>query len=333
KNCKQNKGRRLISYLKTTRNSAIFVAFHLRWYLIGRSYRSKRRLRGKVVIVTGGNSGIGFEVCKELSGKYEATVILACRNSDFGRIAVAKIQREYPGADIRFEQLDLCSFLSVCTFVKKITQNYREIYAIVNNAGIFYHGPLLTKDGFEITFQTNYLAPFLLTTNLLPALNGRIVNVASQAQEYVTEFPQADYHLAYPDSSVARFESYFYSKFCLVLWSVKLATLLSQAETPKKHISVHCVDPGNVETNIFRNFPPLATPFWFYLQKPIRFWCIKTPWEGAQSILFALLEPPSAVPFYVKHQRAAEYNPLCDNQKYQDQLWHISQKNLEKWIN
>lgn len=285
------------------------------------------------MIVTGGNSGIGFELCKELSGKYKATVILAARNSDGGRIAVDSIQKAFPEADIRFELLDLSSFLSVCTFVKKITKTFPNVYAIVNNAGIFYQPPTLTKDGFEITFQTNYLAPFLLTTNLLPLLKdeARIVNVASQAQSCVTEFPQADYHLAYPDTSVARFESYFYSKFCLVLWSVKLSNLLKEFEK-EKQISVHCVDPGNVETNIFRNFPPLSTPLWYYLQKPIRVWCIKTPKEGAQSILYALLEK-QPVPFYIKHQKPAKYNPLCDNQNFQDQLWHISQKNCSKWIN
>lgn len=291
------------------------------------------------MIVTGGNSGIGFEVCKELSGKYKATVILACRNSESGRIAVDKIQKAFPEADVRFELLDLCSFLSVCTFVKKVTKNYPNVYGIVNNAGIFYQGPELTKDGFEITFQTNYLAPFLLTTNLLPLLNvgednARIVNVSSQAQEFVTEFPQADYHLAYPDSSAARFESYFYSKFCLVLWSVKLSRLLTDSKSLEsgKQVSVHCVDPGNVETNIFRNFPPLATPLYFYLQKPIRFWCIKTPKEGAQSILYALVEK-EVPPIYIKNQKPAQYNPLCDNQRYQGQLWHISNKNCSKWIN
>lgn len=289
------------------------------------------------MIVTGGNSGIGFEICKELSGKYKATVILACRNSDSGRIAVDKIQKAFPEADIRFELLDLCSFLSVCTFVKKVSKTYPTVYAIVNNAGIFYQAPTLTKDGFEITFQTNYLSPFLLTTNLLPLLNAgdeaRIVNVASQAQAYVTEFPQADYHLAFPDSSVARFESYFYSKFCLVLWSVKLARLLKDSQSERaKQVSVCCVDPGNVETNIFRYFPPLSTSLWFYLQKPIRVWCIKTPKEGAQSILYALLEE-QPVPFYIKHQKPAKFNPLCNTQKYQDQLWHISQTNCSKWIN
>lgn len=279
------------------------------------------------MIVTGGNSGIGFEVCKELAGKYKATVILACRNIESGHIAVDAIVKAFPEADIRFEQLDLCSFLSVCTFVKRVTRTPINIYAIVNNAGIFYQEPELSKDAFEVTFQTNYLAPFLLTTKLMSFLGngGRIVNVTSQTQEYVTEFPQADYHLAYPDSSVARFESYFYSKFCLVLFAVKLSKVLKDS-----HVSVHCVDPGNVETNIFRHFPPLSTPLWFYLQKPIRFWCIKTPREGAQSILFALLEE-KFVPFYIKHQKPAQYNPLCDNEKYQDQLWHISNKNCSKW--
>lgn len=314
-------------------NFCFFFYLYFSWYFIGRLYKSKKNLKGKVIIVTGGNCGIGFETCKELSGKYQATVILASRNSDKGRLAVFEIQKKFPNADIRFEHLDLSSFFSVCTFVKKISEAFPKVDAIVNNAGVFYHPPTLTKDGFETTFQTNFLSPFLLTTNLLPFLNkdrAKIINVASQAQDYVTEFPQGDYHLLYPDASVARFESYFYSKFCLVLWSAKLANLLRTSNNNK--LSIHCVDPGNVETNIFRHFPPLSTPVWYYLQKPIRIWCIKTPKEGAQSILYALLED-EPIAFYIKHQKQSNYNPLCDNQKYQDQLWHISQQYCSSWIN
>lgn len=291
-------------------------------------------MKGKVIVVTGGNSGIGFEVCKELSSKYGATVILACRSSDRGRIAVEQIRSKFPSADIRFEELDLCSFESICRFAKKINRAHTELYALVNNAGIFYNTPELTKDGFEKTFQTNYLGSFLLTSNLLPLLRynssqARIVNVSSEAQFFVSEFPKVDFHLAFPDSAQSKFESYFYSKFCLVLWSRQLSRIL---EDELSSVSVHCIDPGNVETNIFRNFPPLATPLYYWLQKPIRIWCIKTPYEGAQSIFLALLEE-NQPPFYIKNLKPALYNQLCDDKEYGEKLWRFSHQYCSAWIN
>lgn len=195
------------------------------------------------------------------------------------------------------ESVDLASFASTKAFADRIIASQKTVYALINNAGIFYQPPGLTADGIDITFQTNYLGPFLLTLLLLPALraNGagaRIINLSSKAHLAPTEFNTSDPHQAYEDTCQNRFAAYQFSKFYLVLFANRLNRILQNSK-----VSVHCVDPGNVETNIFRTFPPLANPLLFALQKPIRLFCIKTPIEGAQSIVHALLA--TAPSFYI----------------------------------
>lgn len=218
----------------------------------------------------------------------------------------------------------MTSFRSISTFAEQISKSNQPVHALINNAGVFYANPENTADGFDVTFQTNYLGVFLLTLLLLPVLkkdNGaRIVNLSSAAHNFVHTYPKLEYHKVFDDCPENRFQAYGYSKFCLVLFSVKLSKLLYNT-----NVSVHCVDPGNVETNIFHNFPPLAEPWRFYLQKPIRVFVIKRPLEAAQSVLHALLAPEPG--FYIKGlEQTEEYNPDVQDLVYAEQLWIESRK-------
>lgn len=200
------------------------------------------------------------------------------------------------------------------------------MYALVNNAGIFYAEPADTDDGIEVTFQTNYLSPFLLTLLLLPALRfnstgSRVINLSSRAHLNPTVFPKPEFHNRFEDTCDNRMQAYQYSKFYLVLFAQRLSTLLEHSK-----VTVHCVDPGNAETCIFRTFPPLANRLFFALQWPIRFFVIQTPNEASQSVLHALLVTKSP-PFYIEnlsastaiHRRA--YDPILSNA-----LWLNSRK-------
>jgi retinol dehydrogenase-12 len=111
-------------------------------------------------------------------------VILACRNVEKGAQAKAELQREF-GTDesITVEQLDLASFASIRSFAARISEKFDHVDALMNNAGIMFAPRCTTEDGFDLTWQTNFLGPFLLTSLLLPLLrkspNARIVNVSS----------------------------------------------------------------------------------------------------------------------------------------------------------
>lgn len=241
------------------------------------------------------------------------------------------IESETSSHLITVEELDLTSFENITKFANRILHSYTSIYGLVNNAGIFYNPPTLTEDNFDITYQTNYLGHFLLTLLLLPLLRrhpsgSRIVNIASEAHLQPYLFPQPEFHKPFDDSAENRFRAYQYSKFCLVLFSVRLQELIRVSP-----ITVHCVDPGNTETNIFRNFPQLSNFFLYCLQKPLRILIVKTPREGAQTVLHALTTKYPT--FYLSNLRDSDrinyrvFDPILA-----DALWQLSRRYCQRYL-
>lgn len=127
-------------------------------YFSGGVCRCPARLDGLVIIVTGANSGIGRALALQLADR-GAILVLACRNIDKGLQAKKYILQKCNSKKVRIfiKHLDLSSFKSIQKFSENINAEFKEVYALVNNAGIFYHKQQITEDGFEITFQTNYL--------------------------------------------------------------------------------------------------------------------------------------------------------------------------------
>ncbi len=122
-------------------------------------------LSGKVMIVTGANSGLGFETTKELSRK-GAKVVMACRNPKRAESARQKILAEVVHADLDIIILDLSSQKSVADFVEEFKKKYDRLDVLVNNAGIMAAPYSETVDGFENHFATNYLGHFALTEQI-----------------------------------------------------------------------------------------------------------------------------------------------------------------------
>ena len=139
-------------------------------------------LTGKIAIVTGANSGIGYEMARALAGK-EATVILACRDKDKGEAAVRQIVQEYPEAKAKLLQLDLADLASVRRFADEFTSHYDRLDIVINNAGIMRTPFGKTADGFELQFGTNHLGHFALTVLLLDIIirthKARVITVSS----------------------------------------------------------------------------------------------------------------------------------------------------------
>lgn len=258
---------------------------------------------------------------------------MACRNLEKIQVISKNLQKTTKNINIYPEYLNLQSFDSIVNFTKSIIDKKITVYALVNNAAIFYEKPSLTVDNIEITFQTNYLGPFLLTILLMPTLrnyNGpsRIINVSSEAHINIDVYPQPELHAIFDDTPLQRFNAYSYSKFCLVIFSNRLQQLHSNTS-----ISVHCVDPGNCETNIYRNFPLLSNYWLYLLQKPIRFFIVKTPIEGAQSILHCILKS-STPSFYIKDlNEYTNINYKCFDPIFSDSLWLMSRKMCSQHLN
>ena len=143
-------------------------------------------LTGKVVIVTGANSGIGYETARALAGAGAETV-LACRNLEKGRQAAEQIRMEDPPGTVRLILLDLADLASACSFSEFFKERYDRLDILINNAGVMALAERLeTADGFEMQFGTNHLGHFALTGLLIERIKdtqgARVVNVSSVAE-------------------------------------------------------------------------------------------------------------------------------------------------------
>ena len=142
---------------------------------------------GKVAIVTGAGSGLGFETVRTLAGK-NAKVVMAVRNAAKGREAAAGIKKECPRADVDVMELDLADLSSVRKFAQNFTKRFSRLDLLINNAGVMVPPYGKTVDGFELQFGTNHLGHFALTVLLIDMLKNvsgsRIVTVSSGAHAF-----------------------------------------------------------------------------------------------------------------------------------------------------
>jgi NAD(P)-dependent dehydrogenase (short-subunit alcohol dehydrogenase family) len=141
---------------------------------------------GRVTVVTGTNSGLGFVTARELA-RAGATVVMTSRNAARGADAEQRLRDAVPGADVRLEALDLASLASIRDFAARLSTAYDGIDLLVNNAGVMAIPRATTADGFEMQLGTNHLGHFALTGLLLPSLLGRpgsrVVTISSGAHK------------------------------------------------------------------------------------------------------------------------------------------------------
>jgi NAD(P)-dependent dehydrogenase (short-subunit alcohol dehydrogenase family) len=203
-------------------------------------------LSGKTIIVTGGNSGIGYEAALEFAGK-GAMVVLACRSLERGRAAAASIRAAHTGAKIGVMELDLSELASVRGFADAFHRQHRRIDILCNNAGVMAIPYRRTVDGFEMQLGTNHLGHFALTGLLLDLLldtaGARVVTVSSSAQHIGwIRFDDLQRERGY-----SRWLAYGQSKLANLLFAFELERRLERAG--KKLISVAC-SPGYAATNL-----------------------------------------------------------------------------------
>lgn len=129
----------------------------------------KTSLKGKTILVTGANSGVGFKTA-EIAVYLGADVILACRNPDRAANARRELLRDWPKASVSVMRLDLASLASVDAFAEELQTGARDIDVFVNNAGVFRQPGKKTADGFDLVIGTNYIGAYYLSERLLPYL-------------------------------------------------------------------------------------------------------------------------------------------------------------------
>ncbi|KAL6063901.1 retinol dehydrogenase 12 (all-trans 9-cis 11-cis) [Balamuthia mandrillaris] len=275
--------------------AALVVLFPLykRW-VRGGVCRAKADLTDKVVIVTGANTGIGFETAKALAGM-GAHVILACRNEKLGEAAVKRIEKANKSASVECQQLDLASLASIRAFAQKFLKRNMPLHLLVLNAGVMFTPKETTKDGFELQFGTNHLGHFLLTNLLLDKLKesapSRIVSVSSLA----STAPLAKIYFQDINSvqSYNRYAAYCQSKLANVLFVHELARRLKEEGyngKDKPVVSAFSLHPGTIVTELSRH---MIQPIPFLLRQPwfTYFLPLKTAFEGAQTSLYCCIAP------------------------------------------
>ncbi|ELR11144.1 oxidoreductase, short chain dehydrogenase/reductase superfamily protein [Acanthamoeba castellanii str. Neff] len=191
-------------------------------------------VRGKVCIVTGSNSGLGYYTALYLA-RMGAHVILACRNIEKAEKARREIIDASGNDLVEVMQVDLASLDSVRNFAREFERRDLPLHVLVNNASVFMTPYANTVDGFERQFQTNYLGPFLLTNLLLPRMietgNARIVNVSSQAHRIGTANYAAgklEWDNLQMDKGYSPLISYGRTKLMIAMASYELARRLAQ---------------------------------------------------------------------------------------------------------
>jgi retinol dehydrogenase-12 len=268
-------------------------------------------LQGRTFFVTGANSGIGRAMVEALAAR-GASVVLASRSKERTEPVLDGIRRGHPGANAEFLAIDVSDLASVRTGAGRFLATGRPIDVLVNNAGIA-GTRALSRDGFDLTYATNHIGPFLLTNLLLPRLRaapeGRIVNVSSVAHMGVKRLDWAGLERrAEPKRS--GFPDYAVTKLMNVLHAKELARRLAGTR-----VTTSALHPGGVASNIWRAVPQ---PFQWLLKQ-----FLLSNEEGAQTPLYCATAPELATVtgrYYDKCREVAP-NLLADDDALAQELW------------
>ncbi|XP_064292073.1 retinol dehydrogenase 13-like [Plodia interpunctella] len=286
--------------------------------------KSKKRLDGKTVLVTGGTSGMGLEIATDFAQR-GAKVIVACPFEDEGYSGKKKIIENSENENVIFKLLDLSNLASVREFAADVLKTVDRLDILVNNAGVGSDGDRITKDGMNFIMQVNYFGSFLLTILLLPLLKktgtsdepSRIVNTASVLHRI------GCLNFNHWNEPQKNFPAYANSKLCVILFTRELAKRLENS-----NVVVNAVDPGAVGTDIFKaSYANIFSSFGVVLSF-ILFTLFKQPWEGAQTAIYAALSRSAgkANGELFKNCKMTRPSRKCYNEKLAKNLWEESAK-------
>ena len=250
-------------------------------------------LQGKTVLITGANSGIGYQAALELA-RHGAHVLLACRSQQKGEQALARLLSEAPGSSAELVLLDVSLLADVRRFVAEFLTRQRPLDILINNAGIMALNPRqVTSEGFERQFATNHLGHFALTGLLLPAIMAapapRVVTVASLAHRG----GKIHFDDLQMERSYSPWGAYNQSKLANILFARELAR-----RAVGSHLLSLPVHPGVSQTSIVDNGPganDLKTRVLFNFAK----FLTQTDADGALPTLYAATSPDARSGDYI----------------------------------
>src|SRR5580692_1269572 len=219
--------------------------------------------QGRLAVVTGANTGLGFETARVLAAR-GASVVLAVRDAEKGKAAAARIAGSAPGADVMVQPLDLASLESVRAAAGELRARHPRIDLLVNNAGVMFPPRQTTRDGFELQFGTNHLGHFALTglllEQMLPVPGSRVVTLSSLAHRIRARINFDDLQ---GERSYSRVGAYSQSKLANLMFTYELQRRLSGAGTTIAGTTIAvAAHPGLASTELARYTPAIVASFY-----------------------------------------------------------------------
>jgi NAD(P)-dependent dehydrogenase (short-subunit alcohol dehydrogenase family) len=283
---------------------------------------------GRVVVVTGANTGIGYATAAVLA-HCGAHVVLAVRNLEKGKVALSRIVAASPGADVTLQALDLSSLDSVRSAADALRGSHPRIDLLINNAGVMGTPKQVTADGFELQFGTNHLGPFALTglvlDRLLNVRGSRVVTVSSLGHRVRAgiRFDDLQFERGYD-----RFAAYGQSKLANLLFTYELQRRLAAGDAKTIAVAAH---PGGSNTELGRNIPAIFRPAWAVLG-PMLF---QSAAMGALPTLRAATDPavtggqyygPGGFLEQRGHPKVVQSSGQSHDEDAQRRLWTVSEE-------
>jgi NAD(P)-dependent dehydrogenase (short-subunit alcohol dehydrogenase family) len=273
-------------------------------------------MKGRTVLVTGSTDGIGKATVIELARR-GAKVLLHGKDREKVEQALDDVRRETGNNSLEFFRAELSSQRQVRSLAEEVIQSQKQLHVLINNAGTFQPQRRLTEDGLEVTFAVNYLAPFMLTHELLDLLKesalkesvlkesaqSRIVTVASIAHwNALVNWSNLQGERRYDG-----FQAYALSKLGNILFTYALAKRLQGTV-----VTANCLHPGVVRTKLLRagfgDYPGA------------------TPKEGSRTSVYLASSPKveKISGKYFENCKPVQSSPISYDQDLQEKLWQIS---------
>ena len=222
------------------------------------------KMSGRICIITGSNSGIGKQTALALA-KRDATIVMVVRDKTRGEKALNEIVSQTGNKDVNLMLCDLSSTGSIRRFAEEFKKTYTRLDVLINNAGAVFNKRQVTPEGFERTLAVNYLAPFLLTHELLNLLKdsspSRIINVTSG----LAKKGSVDLDDLQSEKKYAGMQTYSNAKLMLIMFTYELARRLEG-----KRVTANVLMPGFVATNLGKNTGSLRSSILFKIVRPMQ---------------------------------------------------------------
>ncbi|CAG2102030.1 unnamed protein product [Medioppia subpectinata] len=298
---------------------------------------TKTSLKGKTVVITGANSGVGKETARQLVRR-GARVVMGCRDGGAAHELIQQLTAELKPSkpDVVYKNVDLCSFASVKEFAEDLIRTEPSVDVLINNAAVFGPPFGLTVDGFETQFQTNHLSAALLTILLSPKLNTSSQSDADKSRVLMITstlyrkgvINDNDFQKGY--ASVDNYESrkaYNNSKLANLLFARRLH---SHIVSQNQMIDVLMASPGIVWTNLSRH---MRLKWWqLILLSPFAVMFVRTPKQGSETPVHCATAQPLISDTLYRNCCPQKWDAIASDPQLCDKVYEMTIKAIETYI-